>query len=53
MFMALSVSVVIENYTCPYLVLNGNNHKVLSHEKVGRREIHQKTVLNGVVVVSN
>ena len=41
---------VIKTHTCPYLVLNGNNHKVHSHEKVGHREIRQKTGLNRVVV---
>ena len=44
---------VIETHTCPYLVLNGNNHKVHSHEKVGHREIRQKTGLNRVVVAPN
>ena len=53
MLMALSVALVMENYTCPYLVLDGNNHKVHSHEKVGYREIRQKTGLNRVVVASN
>ena len=44
---------VIETHTYPYLVLNGNNHKVHSHEKVGHREIRQKTGLNRVVVAPN
>ena len=44
---------VIETHTCPYLVLNGNNHKVHSHEKVGHCEIRQKTGLNWVVVAPN
>ena len=46
-------TLVIETHTCPYLVLNGNNHKVHSHEKVGHREIRQKTGLNRVVVAPN
>ena len=46
-------TLVIETHTCPYLVLNGNNHKVHSHEKVGHCEIRQKTGLNRVVVAPN
>ena len=46
-------TLVIETHTCPYLVLNGNNHKVHSHEKVGHCEIRQKTGLNWVVVAPN